>query len=155
MYTIGLASFTERYHKWCKRHGYNFQSYKSLEIFCVAKDLIAVFSKNTISKTLIKQAVIQFNEVSKTVEHLRNEIKRLVSQLTAYPVVMAVYRVGNPLVPQLMAEIGDISRFHRRENLTTCAALFPVSINSEYMKHRACAPPNEICQDFVKRCFKS
>ncbi len=77
------------------------------------------------TKTLIKQAVIQLNTVSQTVEHLRAEMNRLASELPEYPVVMAMYGVGESLGPQLMAEIGDISRFHRRENLTAFAGVDP------------------------------
>ena len=122
---IGLTAFTERYRKWCKRHGYNFQPHKPQEIYCAAKNLIAVFPKDAMTKTLIKQAILQLNTVSQTVEHLRAEMNHLASQLPEYPVVMAMYGVGESLGPQLMAEIGDISRFHRRENLTAFAGVDP------------------------------
>lgn len=122
---IGLTAFTERYRKWCKRRGYNFQPHKQQEIYCAAKNLIAVFPKDAMTKTLIKQATLQLNTVSQTVEHLRAEMNRLASQLPEYPVVMAMYGVGESLGPQLMAEIGDISRFHKRENLTAFAGVDP------------------------------
>lgn len=123
--SIGLTAFTERYRKWCKRHGYNFQPHKPQEIYCAAKNLIAVFPKDSMTKSLIKQAILQLNTVSQTVEHLRTEMNRLASQLPEYPVVMAMYGVGESLGPQLMAEIGDISRFHRRESLTAFAGVDP------------------------------
>lgn len=75
--------------------------------------------------TLIKQAIYQLNTFSQTVKQLRVEMNHLASQLTEYPVVMAMYGVGETLVPQLMAEIGDISRFHKRENLTAFAGVDP------------------------------
>lgn len=123
--SIGLAAFTERYRKWCKRHGYNFQPHRPQEIYCAAKNLIAVFPKDALNKTLIKQSIVQLNTVSKTIEHLRREMNHLASQLPEYPVVMAMYGVGESLGPQLMAEIGDISRFHRRESLTAFAGVDP------------------------------
>ena len=123
--SIGLTAFTERYRKWCKRHGYNFQPHKPQEIYCAAKNLIAVFPKDAMMKSLIKQAILQLNTVSQTVEHLRSKMNHLASQLPEYPVVMAMYGVGESLGPQLMAEIGDISRFHRRENLTAFAGVDP------------------------------
>lgn len=123
--SIGLIAFTERYRKWCKRHGYNFQSYRPQEIYHAAKNLIAVFPKDAMTKTLIKQAILQLNTVSQTVEHLRAEMNHLASQLPEYPVDMAMYGVGESLGPQLMAEIGDVSRFHKRENLTAFAGVDP------------------------------
>lgn len=52
-------------------------------------------------------------------------MNHIASELPEYPVVMAMYGVGASLGPQLMAEIGDISRFHRRENLTAFAGVDP------------------------------
>ena len=123
--SIEMADFTERYRKWCKRHGYNFQPHKPQEIFCAAKNLIAVFPKDAISKTLVMQAISGLHAISKTVEQLRKQMNQLASQLPEYPVVMAMYGVGESLGPQLIAEIGDISRFHRRENLTAFAGVDP------------------------------
>ena len=122
---IGLSAFTERYRKWCKRHGYNFQPYKPQEIFTGSKGLIAVFPKDGTTKALIKQAIAQLNAVSQVVERIRSEMNRLASQLPEYPAVMAMYGVGESLGPQLMAEIGDISRFNRRESLTAFAGVDP------------------------------
>lgn len=122
---IGLSAFTERYRKWCKRHGYNFQPHKPQEIFTGSKGLIAVFPKDDTTKALIKQAIAQLNAVSQVVERIRSEMNRLASQLPEYPAVMAMYGVGESLGPQLMAEIGDISRFNRRESLTAFAGVDP------------------------------
>ncbi len=102
-----------------------FSTAQAEEIYCAAKNLIAVFPKDAMTKSLIKQAILQLNTVSQTVEHLRAEMNHLASQLPEYPVVMAMYGVGESLGPQLMAEIGDISRFHRRENLTAFAGVDP------------------------------
>lgn len=38
---------------------------------------------------------------------------RLASQLPEYPVVIAIYSVGESLGPHFIAEIGDISQFRR------------------------------------------
>lgn len=122
---IGLKAFTERYRKWCKRHGYNFQQHKPKEIFETSKELICVYPKDDSSKLLVKQAIEQFNAVSSAVEHIRTEMNRIASQLPEYPVVMAMCGVGASLGPQLMAEIGDITRFTRREKLTAFAGVDP------------------------------
>lgn len=122
---IGLKAFTERYRKWCKRHGYNFQIHKPKEIFETSKELISVYPKDESSKLLVKQAIDQFNAVSSAVEHIRTEMNRIASQLPEYPVVMAMCGVGTSLGPQLMAEIGDITRFTRREKLTAFAGVDP------------------------------
>lgn len=118
-------SFTERYYKWCRRHGYNFSAEKAGEIYDQAKDQIAMLPKDTLTKEMIRQAIRTLNEVSKTVEQLKEEMRRLASQLPEYPVVMAMYGVGDSLGPQLMAELGDVSRFARRSAITAFAGVDP------------------------------
>lgn len=121
----GLAVFTERYQKWCKRHGYNFQPGKPAELFEDSKELIAMFPKDALTKMLVKQAIEQLNTVSASVEQLRGEMNRLAAQLPEYPIVLAMRGVGVTLGPQIMAEIGDLSRFTRREALSAFAGVDP------------------------------
>jgi transposase len=49
----------------------------------------------------------------------------IASTLPEYPVVMAMNGVGPTLGPQLMAEIGDVTRFEKRGSLTAFAGVDP------------------------------
>ena len=120
-----LSAFTEHYKNWCKRKGYNFSAGKAEEIYRVAEDLIAVFPKNDNTKTLIRQAVALLNATSQTVESLRIQMDQVASTLPEYSIVMAMNGVGPTLGPQLMAEIGDPTRFTHREALTAFAGVDP------------------------------
>ena len=119
------AAFTERYRKWCKRHGYNFSSDRAAGIHAGAKDQIAVMPKDDLTKMLIRQAIVSLNAVSKTVEQMKAEMLQLAAQLPEYPVVMGMHSVGDSLGPQLMAEIGDVTRFARRSSITSFAGVDP------------------------------
>ena len=57
--------------------------------------------------------------------HLRLEMDKTASTLPEYPVVMAMNGVGPTLGPQLMAEIGDVTRFTHRGALTAFAGVDP------------------------------
>lgn len=59
------------------------------------------------------------------VEQLRKEIDALSSTLPKYSTVMGIYGVGNTYGTQLLAEIGDVSRFTHREALTAFAGVDP------------------------------
>ena len=120
-----LSAFTEHYRSWCKRKGYNFSADKAEEIYRVAADLIAVFPKNENTRMLIRQAVTLLNTTSQMVESLRNQMDQVASTLPEYSVVMAMNGVGPTLGPQLMAEIGDPTRFTHREALTAFAGVDP------------------------------
>ena len=122
---MSQAAFTERYRKWCKRNGYNFSSDKAAEIYASAKGQIAVMPKDDLTKRLIRQAIDALNAISKTVEQLKAEMLKLSAQLPEYPIVMEMRGVGDSLGPQLMAEIGDVTRFARRSSITSFAGVDP------------------------------
>lgn len=81
--------------------------------------------KDALTKMLIGQAIDQLNAASRTTELLRTEMKCLAEQFPEYPVVMSMYGIGSSLGPQLMAEIGDVMRFERRNSLTAFAGVDP------------------------------
>ena len=120
-----LNAFTEHYQSWCKRKGYNFSAEKAEKIYQFSSDLIAVFPKDDSTKLLIHQAVAVLNTASETVETLRARMNELASTLPEYPAVMAMNGVGPSLGPQLMAEIGDVTRFTHRGALTAFAGVDP------------------------------
>ena len=123
--SLSLTAFTERYRKWCKRHGYNFNADKATEIHAESKELIAMLPKNTLSKVMVQEAITQLNTVSKTVEVFRTEMNQLAKELPEYEVVMSMYGTGKSLGPQLMAEIGDVRRFAHKGSLTAFAGVDP------------------------------
>ena len=118
-------AFTEHYQNWCKRKGYNFSAAKAEDIYQLSSDMIAVFPKDDCTKLLIRQAVAMLNTASETVESLRLKMDETASTLPEYPVVMAMNGVGPTLGPQLMAEIGDVTRFTHRGALTAFAGVDP------------------------------
>ena len=120
-----LEAFTQHYQNWCKRKGYNFSAQKAQEVYHLSSDLIAVFPKDANTKMLIRQAVAILNTASTTVESLRLEMDKTASTLPEYPIVMAMNGVGPTLGPQLMAEIGDVTRFTHRGALTAFAGVDP------------------------------
>ena len=122
---MSLPAFTERYRKWCKRRGYNFSQSRAIEIHTEAQDLIAILPKDALTKTMIRQAIDALNAVSRSLEQLRREMRALAAQLPEYPVVMAMRGVGDSLGPQLMAEIGDATRFTHRGAITAFAGVDP------------------------------
>jgi len=122
---ISLKAFTERYSAFCKKHRYNFQPAKPEVLFHASKELVAVFPKEKTYKLLIKQSIQQLNLASEHVEQLRKEMDILASALSEYTTVMSIYGVGKTYGPQLIAEIGDVSRFTHREALTAFAGVDP------------------------------
>lgn len=120
-----LSAFSEHYKNWCHRKRYNFNAAKAEEIYSTAADIIAVFPKDDTTKLLIQQAVTLLNTASQTVESLRARMNQTAATLPEYPAVMAMNGVGPTFGPQLMAEIGDPTRFTHRSALTAFAGVDP------------------------------
>lgn len=122
---MSFNAFVDHYQKWCKRNKYNFSQAKAEEIYGTAKELVPVLPKDEVTKLIIKQAVDQLNSASGTVENLRNLMNETASKLPEYPVVMKMKGVGPSLGPQLISEIGDVTRFHSKGALTAFAGVDP------------------------------
>ena len=123
--SMSKPTFVQRYAKWCKRHGYQARAGRAEKIYEDSKDLIAMLPKDAMTKLLVKQAIDALNAVSKTLERLKAEMLSLASQLPEFPVVMAMHGVGDSLGPQLMAELGDVTRFAHRGAITSFAGVDP------------------------------
>lgn len=65
------------------------------------------------------------------------EMNKLASQLPEYPVAMDMYAVGQSLGHQLMAEIGDVTRFARKQSLVAFAGVEPMPDESGDKKSRS------------------
>lgn len=122
---MSFNAFIDHYQKWCKRNKYNFSQAKAEEIYGAAKELVPVLPKDEITKLIIKQAVEQLSSASQTVERLRLLMNETASKLPEYPIVMEMKGVGPSLGPQLISEIGDVTRFHSKGALTAFAGVDP------------------------------
>ena len=68
-------------------------------------------------KCLVTFAATQLNTIIETISAIQREMLTLASPFPEYPVVIRMFGVGPVLGPQLMAEIGDVRRFDRKQSL--------------------------------------
>ena len=116
-------AFTNKYQRWCKKHGYNFCEAKAHTIHAEASGHIGVMPKSETTKLLVEQAVSQLRATSAALAALKHEMQSLASMLPEYPVVMDMFGVGQTLGPQLIAEIGDVRRFYSKKALVAYAGI--------------------------------
>ena len=116
-------AFTNKYQRWCRKHGYNFSEAKAHTIHAETCGHIDVIPKSETTKLLVEQAVSQLRATSTALAALKHEMQSLASQLPEYPVVMDLFGVGPTLGPQLIAEIGDVRRFYSKKALVAYAGL--------------------------------
>ena len=123
-------AFAERYQKWCKRHGYLVRSNTVEKVYTLAKNAVVLVPKSKTAKVIVQEAAKQLTAISRSVELYRTEMNRLAATLPEYPVVMQMFGVGDTFGPQLMAEIGDVRRFSRKQSLVAFAGIDPAPNDS-------------------------
>ena len=124
-----LSAFLDHYKKWCKRNKYSFSETKANYIYEQAQNIAPVLPKDDLTKSLVKQAAGELISLSTTVEALRTLMDQTASKLPEYPIVLSMKGVGPSLGPQIIAEIGDITRFSNKGALTAFAGVDP-GVNS-------------------------
>lgn len=120
---LSQNAFARSYEKWCRKHGYYFSEDKAFDIYASACGHICIMPKCENTKLMVQQAVAQLQASSAALAALKKQMNDLASTLPEYPVVMQMYGVGPSLGPQLMAEIGNVCRFHSKSALVAFAGL--------------------------------
>ena len=116
-------AFTNQYQKWCAKTGYRFSVEKAVAIYAHASSQVNTLPMTEAIKCLVTHAVAQLNTIIETISAIQHEMLTLASQLPEYPIVMQMFGVGSVLGPQLMAEIGDVRRFNRKQSLVAFAGV--------------------------------
>lgn len=80
-----LDAFTERYRKWCKRHGYNFKQSTAQKVYDLANSAVVLVPKSDLTQVLVQEASNQVTAISKSVETYRAEMDRLASSCRSTP----------------------------------------------------------------------
>lgn len=151
---VSEKAFTQCYQKWCKRHGYNFNTEKAHLIHHNSHELVATLPKDKSTKVLITAAIRQLNAISHSVETLRLEMHRLSRSLPEYLVVIAMYGVGDTTAAQLMAEIGDVRRFAHKGSLTAFAGVDPSSNQSDNYEAKSTSITKRGCPELRKTLYQ-
>ena len=119
-----LEQFMESYLIWTKKKGYHQSQDKAAKSYALAKESIPTIpSSNSSTKMLVQEAVRVLREVDNTLMTILTQMQLLAKSLPEYPVVRAMGGVGNVLAPKLIAEIGDVRRFHSGKALIAHAGI--------------------------------
>ena len=74
-------------------------------------------------KLLVKQAISQLQITSATLAALKQEVQSLTVYMPKYSLMMKMLDVGPTLGPQLMAEVGNVRRFHSKNAFVAFASI--------------------------------
>ncbi len=118
------SQFISAYCRWAKKKGYHANEAKARAIYASAcKGIPTLPSSAASTKMLVLEAVRVLKEVTKTLHSILTQMQKLASSLPEYGVVRAMPGVGEILGPRLIAEIGDVRRFHSGSALIAYAGI--------------------------------
>lgn len=116
--------FIEEYKFWAKERKYHQSPNKAKAIYRMALNGIPTLPSDTPStKMLVTEAIRVLKEVDATLNIILSRMQELAKSLPEYSVVREMGGVGDVLAPKLIAEIGDIRRFHSGKALIAYAGI--------------------------------
>lgn len=116
--------FIDTYSCWEKQKGYRHNKDKSKKIYLLAKEGIPTLPSSTPStKMLVQESVKILREVNSTLSKILSRMQELAKELPEYAVVRAMNGIGDVIAPRLIAEIGDVRRFHGAKALVAYAGI--------------------------------
>lgn len=117
------TKFIAHYCNWAEKKGYHQNQSKAAKIYSMAKEGIPTLPANQTTKMLVHEAVEVLKRVNETLNTILARMKELAKSLPEYPVVRAMGGVGDTLAPRLIADIGDVRRFHSSKALIAFAGI--------------------------------
>ena len=118
-----FSAFSKSYLSWCRKFGYLFSEAKAKEIYAFACNCTPSLADSEAVRALVSIAVSQLNTLNETLASLQKEMDLLACSLPEYDTVLSLYGVGSVLGAQLIAEIGDVSRFSDKKALVGFAGI--------------------------------
>ena len=118
-----FSAFSKSYLSWCSKFGYNFSERKSRTVYDFACNCSPSLSFTESTALLVSNAISQLNCINETLASLTSEMNKIAATLPEYCTVMSMFGVGSVLGSQLIAEIGDVTRFSNKKALVGFAGL--------------------------------
>lgn len=124
--SMGQEEFLAAYIKWARERKYHQSRSKAVEIYKLASNGIPTLPSGAPStKMLVQEAVSVLRTVDSSLSNILSRMKELAKTLPEYSTVRSMGGVGDVLAPKLIAEIGDVRRFHSAKALTAYAGIDP------------------------------
>ena len=121
---LSEEQFLASYEKWSKKKGYRYNESQAIAIYQLSKNNIPTLKSSTPStKMLVLQAVKSVRDAELTLSLIISQMQEIASTLPEYSVVNEMKGVGTVLSVRLIAEIGDVRRFHNGSALVAFAGI--------------------------------
>jgi transposase len=121
---MSVEEFVIDYCRWAREKGYHRSRAKAKTIYLMACEGIPTLPSSAPStKMLTLEAVRILAETNRTLQTILSQMQALAITLPEYSVIRSMHGVGDVLAPRLIAEIGDVLRFHSASALIAYAGI--------------------------------
>ena len=120
---LGEKRFVSDYCKWAKRKGYHSNERKAIDIFALSQNSIPVISNTPSTKIAVVETVRILQELEKSRDTILTQMIELAKTLPEFSLLIEQKGIGKNLACKLIAEIGDVRRFHSRNALIAYAGI--------------------------------
>ena len=118
---MGKTRFLKSYETLVKRTKDRFSGSKGLAIYELAVNSITTRGENPLTAMVQNQCVNLVSEAQKSADAVILQMQNIAETIPEYKVLRAMHGVGDRLGPIILAEIGDIRRFHSGKALNAYA----------------------------------
>lgn len=116
--------FVNEFSHWAKKNGFYSNEKKARELYSMAKQGVTTLPSHLPStKMLVREAVRVLSEIDATLTSILTQMQGLAENLPEYQVSIAMPGIGPVLAVRLIAEVGDVHRFHSANALIAYAGL--------------------------------
>ena len=121
---LSQSAFLTKYEKWAKKEGYHFNPDKAKQLYNHAQNSITTLCAQMASTQMITKELSQgIKTVNNSLNQILSRMQELAKSLPEYEIIRAMPGVGDNLAPRLIAEIGDVRRFHSAKALIAYAGI--------------------------------
>lgn len=125
------SKFVSEYKKWAVKKGYHPNETKAKSLYANALEGIPTLpSKSPSTKMLAIEAARAVSNIETTLVTILSQMTELAKSLPEFSTVRAMSGVGDVLAPRIIADIGDVRRFHNASALVATAGIDPPPYDS-------------------------
>ena len=120
---MGETRFRKDDCKWAGKKGYRSRERMAALIFATAQNGIPVLPDAPSTQIVITEAIRVLHTVEASRDAILTQMQALAKTLPEYSLVREMPCIGDTVAPRLIAEIGDVRRFHSKRALIAYAGI--------------------------------
>lgn len=115
--------FKSNYSKWAQKKGYRNCEQTAERIYAAVQNGIPVLPNSLSTTIVLTEAVRVLHEIELSRKAILTQMQELAKTLPEYQLVLDMSCIGETLAPRLIAEIGDIRKYHNKHALIAYAGI--------------------------------